>query len=155
MSDPKTVSDLPIDVSIRWANDQKLLQEAYPIIADSKSISQFTQKDVSSPASQSQLDLLLNVDNTSPTWALFSAPAGFFDQRKLLFTSRVLPLFKSEDDINNKIDRIISALDKNELEESLGEGREQKSLITMLEQLRTINKNLLFIMSRRNQYQKG
>jgi len=155
MSDPKTISDLPVDVSIRWANDQKLLQETHPIIADSKSIAQFTQKDVSSPASQSQLDLLLNVDNTSPTWALFSAPPGFFDQRRLLFTSRVLPLFESEELIDNKIQRITSALGKTELEESPRGVQEKESLINMLKQLIAINKNLLFIMSRRNQYQKG
>ncbi len=152
MSDPKTVSDLPVDVSIRWANDQKLLEETHPIIKDSRSISQITQKDVSAPANQSQLDILLDVNNTSPTWALFSPPLGFFDQRKRLFTSRVLPLFESEEQIDNKIQKVTSALDQED------EGKDshgKKALINMLKQLITINKNLLFIMSRRNQYQKG
>lgn len=152
MSDPKTVSDLPVDVSIRWANDQKLLEETHPIIKDSRSISEFTQKDVTSPAIYSQLDLLLEMSTTSPTWALFAPPTGFFDQRKRLFTSRVLPVFESEEQIDNKIQKVTSVLNQEDEEK---DSYEKKALINMLKQLITINKNLLFIMSRRNQYQKG
>ncbi len=153
MSDPKTVSDLPVDVSIRWANDQKLLEESHPIIADSKFISQFTQKDVSSPANASHLDILMDIDSTHATWALFSPPAGFFNQRRRLFTSRVIPLFDSEDLIDDKIQRVTSVLDEEEGHPKKNQDKE--ALIKMLRQLITINKNLLFIMSRRNQYQKG
>jgi len=155
MSDPKTVSDLPVDVSIRWANDQKLLEENHPIITDSKSISQFTQKDVSSPATASHLDILMDISSTHPTWALFSPPAGFFNQRRRLFTSRVIPLFDSEDLIDDKIQRITSATDQEEEEGHQQKKQDKEALINMLKQLITINKNLLFIMSRRNQYQKG
>jgi hypothetical protein len=155
MSDPKTVSDLPIDTSIRWANDQKLLEESHPIITDSKSISQFTQKDVSVPAPASHLDVLLDITSTHPTWALFSPPAGFFNQRRRLFTSRVLPLFDSEDLIDDKIQKVTSVLDQEEDKENSRGNQEKEALIKMLRQLIAINKNLLFIMSRRNQYQKG
>lgn len=160
MSEPKIVSDLPVDVSIRWANDQKLLEENHPIISDSKSISQFTQKDVSAPAPASQLDVLLNIESTHPTWALFSPPQGFFNQRRRLFTSRVIPLFDSEDLIDDKIQKVSSAFDKEEQnsdKERYDQKRKQEkeSLVKMLKQLIAINKNLLFIMSRRNQYQKG
>ena len=153
MSEPKIVSDLPVDVSIRWANDQKILEESHPIISDSKSISQFTQKDVSAPAPASQLDVLLNIESTHPTWALFLPPQGFFNQRRRLFTSRVIPLFDSEDLIDDKIQKVSSAFDKEE--ENPKGNQEKEALVKMLKQLIAINKNLLFIMSRRNQYQKG
>lgn len=152
MAESKNVSDLPLDVSIRWAEDQKLLEETKPIIADSGHISSITVKDVSAPSVFSQLDVLLDTRSLHPSWALFTAPKDYYNQRKRIFTSRILPLFDSEEKLDDKIQKINSLSDK---EEEKDRKKEREILVLMLQKLMELNKNLIFVLSRRNQYQKG
>ncbi len=152
MADPKTVSNLPVDVSIRWAEDQKFLEETRPMISEADYISSFTQKDVSIPTTFSQLEVLLNSQNLHASWAMFKAPKGFFDQRKRLFTSRILPFLDSDEQIDDKMQKINSLNDKEEDQE---EKERKRRLVEMLRVLLELNKNLTFVLSKRNQYQKG
>ena len=146
MAEPKIVSNLPIDVSIQWTKDQKLIEETRPIIAESDTISQFTQKDVTTPSIFSQVNLLLEI-RLPPSWASFVPPKGYFDQRRRLFTSRIAPLFDTEEQLDDKIQKVRAVSDE--------EKQHQETLILMLEKLMELNRDLTFVLTRRNQYQRG
>lgn len=156
MADPKTVSNLPVDVSIRWAEDQQFLEETRPMISEADYISSFTQKDVSTPSSFSHLELLLKSQALHSSWAMFKAPHGFFDQRKRLFTSSVLPFLESDEQIDDKLQKINSSLSTlGDKEEDQEEKERKRRLSEMLKVLMELNRNLAFVLSKRNQYQKG
>ncbi len=149
MVESKNVSDLPIDVSIRWAKDQKLLEESQPIIKDSATIPSHARAEVILPTSQSQIDLLLGLVNRHPTWALFQMPKGFSAQRRRLFTSRLIPLLESDEQQDALIARIEGVSDEEHQE------REKNHLLKLLKLLQTLNKDLIDIISRCKQYQRG
>lgn len=71
MVEPKTVSNLPLDVSIRWAKDQELLIQTQPTTQDADSIAKHAVSDVNLPTSQSQVEVLLGLYTRNPTWAAF------------------------------------------------------------------------------------
>jgi len=153
MAEPKTVSNLDIDVSIRWAEDQKMLQETRPIVAESQGISQHAQKDVTMPAAIPATKLLFGTNLIHPTWALFYAPAGFSDQKRRLFTSSIAPSLGSEEQCEEKIGKIkvMGGQDRDAAEED----PERKTFVKMLQLLMELNKNFFFAVSRLNQYKKG
>ena len=151
MVEPKTVSNLPIDVSIRWAEDQKLLEETHPMIKESGVIPQHARTEVIQPAPQSQIDLLLGLVGRHPTWALFQMPQGFANQGRRLFTSKLIPLLESDEQQDALVARISGVSD--EKDESVQ--REKGHLLQLLKLLQSLNKDLIDILSRCKQYQKG
>jgi hypothetical protein len=151
--EPKTVSNLPLDVSIRWAEDQKLLQETKPIIQESKGIRELVQTEVISPAPQSQIELLLNLAGLHPTWALFEMPPGYAKQRRRIFTSKLAACLVSDEQQDALISRIESAKGADEDKQMWEE--EKEHLMALLKLMNGLNKDLIDIISRCTQYQKG
>jgi hypothetical protein len=152
MVEPKTVSNLPVDVSIRWAEDQKFLEETRPILTESGLVPSHTQKDVLFPFVFSELDVLLGIRRVHPTWAHFIPPQGYQEQRRRLFTSRIAPSLGSEEDFDNKIQKVGAAGEK---EEEGHDKRETEILLRLLKMMLDLDKNLIFVLTRRTQYQKG
>lgn len=153
MVEPKTVSNLPLDVSIRWAEDQKLLEETKPIIQESRGISQQVQTEVISGKTQSQIEQLLNLSNLHPTWALFAMPPGFAKQRRRIFTSKLASCLGSDEQQDALISRIESATGEKDDEQAWQE--EKEHLMALLKLMNALNKDLIDIISRCTQYQKG
>ncbi len=151
MVEPKTVSNLPIDVSIRWAEDQKFLEETSPIIKESGVIPQHARTEVIQPAPQSQIDILLGLVGRHPTWALFQMPKGFTNQGRRLFTSKLIPLLESDE----QQDALVARISKVSDEEDESTEREKNYLLQLLKLLQSLNKDLIDILSRCKQYQKG
>jgi hypothetical protein len=91
MADSKTVSNLPLDVSIRWAEDQKILEETQSITRDSTMASTHAQTDVILPFKQSEVESLLGLATLHPSWANFQMPPGFHTLRRRIFRSQIAP----------------------------------------------------------------
>lgn len=153
MVEPKTVANLPLDVSIRWAEDQKFLEETRPITQEAGTIAQFAQTEVSLPSSQSQLATLLGLAALHPTWALFERPKGFVAQRRRLFTSQLVTFLGSDEQQDTLVTRIQGASGNDEDQESWQ--KEKDLLLQLMKLMQTLNKDLIDIVSRCKQYQKG
>ena len=153
MVEPKTVSNLPLDVSIRWAKDQELLTQTQPMTQDADSIAKHAVSDVNLPTSQSQVEVLLGLYTRNPTWAAFQMPKGFIGQRRRLFTSQLVGFLGSDEQQDTLITRIQGASgqeqDKDEWDQ------EKNLLLQVLKLMSVLNKDLIDIVSRCKQYQKG
>ncbi len=153
MVEPKTVSNLPLDVSIRWAKDQELLTQTQPMTQDADSIAKHAVSDVNLPTSQSQVEVLLGLYTRNPTWAAFQMPKGFIGQRRRLFTSQLVGFLGSDEQQDTLIARIQGATgqeqDKDEWDQ------EKTLLLQVLKLMSMLNKDLIDIVSRCKQYQKG
>lgn len=153
MVEPRTVSDLPLDVSIRWAKDQELLTQTQPMTQDADSIAKHAVSDVNLPTSQSQVEVLLGLYTRNPTWAAFQMPKGFIGQRRRLFTSQLVGFLGSDEQQDTLIARIQGATgqeqDKDEWDQ------EKNLLLQVLKLMNILNKDLIDIVSRCKQYQKG
>jgi hypothetical protein len=149
----KTVSNLPLDVSIRWAKDQELLTQTQPLTQDADSISKHAVSDVNLPTSQSQVEVLLGLYTRNPTWAAFQMPKGFVTQRRRLFTSQLVGFLGSDEQQDTLITRIQGASgeeqDKDEWDQ------EKNLLLQVIKLMSMLNKDLIDIVSRCKQYQKG
>lgn len=153
MVEPKTVSNLPLDVSIRWAKDQEILTQTQPLTQDADSIAKHAVSDVNLPTSQSQVEVLLGLYTRNPTWAAFQMPKGFVTQRRRLFTSQLVGFLGSDEQQDTLITRIQGASgeeqDKDEWD------LEKNLLLQVLKLMSMLNKDLIDIVSRCKQYQKG
>jgi hypothetical protein len=153
VTEPKTVSNLPLDVSIRWAEDQKLLEESKPIIRDSTIASNAAQTDVILPSKQSEIETLFGLSKLHPAWATFQMPPGFFFLRRRIFRSQLVPFLGSDEQQDSMITRIQSTTgegqDSDEWEE------EKKRLLKLFQLMHVLNKDLIDITTRCKQYQKG
>jgi hypothetical protein len=151
--EPKTVSNLPLDVSIRWAKDQEILTQTQPLTQDADSIAKHAVSDVNLPTSQSQVEVLLGLYTRNPTWAAFQMPKGFVTQRRRLFTSQLVGFLGSDEQQDTLITRIQGASgeeqDKDEWD------LEKNLLLQVLKLMSMLNKDLIDIVSRCKQYQKG
>lgn len=153
MVEPKTVSNLPLDVSIRWAKDQELLTQTQPITQDADSIAKHAISDVNQPTSQSQIEILLGLYTRNPTWAAFQMPKGFITQKRRLFTSQLVGFLGSDEQQDTLIARIQGATGQEEDKDAWS--LEKDLLLQVLKLMNMLNKDLIDIVSRCKQYQKG
>ena len=152
MAEPKTVSNLPADVSTRWATDQKLLEETRPFITEAGAIPLHAQKDVIFPSHVSELSILMGLQWVHPTWAMFYPPTGYQFQWKRLFTNQIAPQLGTDEQLEDKIQKITAVKNPGNREE---ESREQEALIKLLKLLQELDSQLTFALTRRDQYHKG
>lgn len=153
MVEPKTVSNLPLDVSIRWAEDQKLLEESKPIIRDSTMASNAAQTDVILPSKQSEIELLFGLSQLHPAWATFQKPPGFFFLRRRIFRSSLVPFLGSDEQQDSMMTRIQGV--KGDEQDNEEWEDEKKRLLKLLQLMQLLNKDLIDITTRCKQYQKG
>ncbi len=170
---PRTIDNLGVDVSTRYAEDQQWLDEK--IIKESRSIPSQTEINVSLPSFSSEVDTLLHSESTQHVWANFFAPDRYFEQRGRLFTFLMIPSLGSEEKKEAQTQKILAKLksivekrkaDKEkekkqkretwiEDKEAEEEEKEKKALTSLLETISLLDKFLIDINSRRSQYQKG
>ena len=153
MTEPKTVSNLPLDVSIRWAEDQKILEESKPIIRDSTMASNAASTEVILPANQSEIEVLFGLSKLHPAWATFQKPPGFFFLRRRIFRSQLVPFLGSDEQQDSMMTRIQGTKGDDQDHEQWEE--EKKRLVAMLKLMQLLNKDLIDITTRCKQYQKG
>ncbi len=170
---PRTIDDLGVAVSTRYAEDQKRYDSS--LIKESHAIPPQTSIEVTLPLSPSELDTLIQTAPLQLAWGSFLAPAFYAEQRKKLFTYQSIPSLGSEDRLESQTQKIQTKLhlieekvqkDKEEadkdpqkrrqLQQSLDqEEREKKILINLLNTIALLDKLIVDINSRRSQYHKG
>jgi hypothetical protein len=172
----KTIDNLGIDPSVRYAQDQEYLDRR--ITKDTSYISSQAQIEVSLPCFSSEFDHIFQTSLRNKEWAAFMNPPGFSEQKKRLFTFQVLPSLGTEETIQIHAQRLKDRLAKEEdkrrkkkkqrdsqeykqedaFEEDIQfQEAEQESvkLLRLIEIICNLDKILIEINSRRNQYQKG
>lgn len=170
---PRTIDNLGVDVSTRYAEDQKILDQT--LVKESRGISIDTGIEVTAPSFSNEVEALLQTQPTNVTWASFIPPAHYFEQRKRLFTHQMIPSMGSEDKQESQAQKILAKLQsmvekkvegpqekeeekrqKYEEERELEmEEREKKILSSLLNTVTLFDKLIIEINSRRSQYQKG
>ncbi len=172
MPEPRTIDNLGVEVSTRYAEDKRLFDEAF--IKEARAIPVQTEIEVTTPFFPSEIEALLHAQRTHIPWAFFSAPALYFEQRKRLFTYQLIPSMGSEDKNESQALKILAKLksmadervqrdkegkgkrelyeEEREIEE---EEREKKILTSLLNSIALFDKLIIEINSRRSQYQKG
>ena len=172
MVEPRTIDDLGVETSIRWAHDQAYLDQT--IMKESPFVSKQTSVDVSYPFFKSEFDLLFEIKQRHQQWANFLPPLSFGDQRMRLFTFQLAPSLGSEEFQQLQIQKIkdkVSASKKERDErkkagrtgeyawqderEEEEEQKESKTLVDLLEYIQVLDKLLAAINARRSQYSKG
>ena len=172
MAEPRTIDNLGVEVSTRYAEDRAVLDES--LIKEARGIPVQTAIEVTLPSYPSEMEALLQAQQTHVTWAQFIAPARYFEQRKRLFTFQLIPSMGSEDKKESQAQKILaklrSMIDEREEREKEGKGKrllfeaqqaleeEEKEKTTLTSLLNTISlydKLIIEINSRRSQYQKG
>jgi len=172
MVEPRTIDDLGIEPSIRWASDQEFLDQT--LIKESSFVSKQTIMDVSSPFFKSEFDLLFETTQRYQHWAYFFAPKEYLDQKMRLFTFQLIPSPGSEElqqaQIQKIKDRVEAIARKRKRKQEAGEAneyawqdkkeeedlqKESKTLIDLLEYIHELDTLLTAVNSRRSQYAKG
>jgi hypothetical protein len=169
---PRTIDNLGVDVSTRYAEDKRTLDEN--ILKEARAIPVQTEIEVTTPFFPAELEQLLQVRPTGITWASFPPPPLYFEQRGKLFTSQLIPSMGSEDRQESQVQRIQAKIQsmteqKTPKETALKdarqhyeqertheqEEREKKILVSLLDTIARFDKLIIEINSRRTQYQKG
>ena len=153
MTEPKIVSNLPLDVSIRWAEDQKILEESRPIIRDSTMAANNAQTEVILPSQQSEIDVLFGLAKLHPSWASFQKPPGFLFIRRRIFRSQLVPFLGSDEQQDAMMTRIQNT--RGDEKDSSDWEEEKNRLLNLLQLMQVLNKDLIDITTRCKQYQKG
>lgn len=170
---PRTIDNLGIDVSSRYASDQKELDRK--ILREARAIPKQAEIDVTSPYYESEFDLLFGGEKRNSPWAQFSRPKNYNDQRKRLFTYQLIPSLGPQEKTESQEKKILAHLQERaaEQQEREKEGqkretveweetqnlqekeKEQKILAQLLKNLIMLDKCMADITARRMQYQKG
>ena len=172
MPEPKTIDNLGLGPSVRWAQDQEFIDQS--LIKESPFVSSQTVVDVASPCFSSEFDLLFHVKQRFAPWSFFLSPPGYQFQTIRLFTYQVIPSLGSEDFISTQMqkirDKVSSSKKQRALKNQEGKGpeyawederendeeeRESKMLLNLLEYINTLDTLIAEINARRSQYSKG
>ena len=172
MVEPRTIDNLGLEPSVRWAQDQEYLDRT--LLKESPFVSLQTQIDVSSPFFSGEFDSLFQITQRYKSWAYFWAPKGYNEQKMRLFTFQVIPSLGTEEfqqaqmqKIRDKVDALKKQRAKRKESGEVGEygwedereedeeNRESKMLLDLLEYINGLDKLLAAINSRRSQYSKG
>lgn len=172
MVEPRTIDNLGLDPSVRFAKDQALYDRS--LIKESYYVSKQTEIDVLSPYFTTAFDSIFQMSQRHNPWAFFSMPEGYNDQKMRLFTFQVIPSLGLEEFQRNNIQKIRdfnerikkSKVKKKKGNKEKGEDWEEdqekekilsesKTLLKLLEYLLELDKLLQMINSRRSQYTKG
>lgn len=172
MVEPRTIDNLGIETSVRWAQDQKFLDKT--LIKESPFVTLSSRVDVAVPFFKSEFDSLFQTTQRFVPWALISSPKGYNLQLMRLFTFQTIPSLGTEEFLTAQIEKIKDKIDASKEERakrlSKGEGapyrwedtkeeedetRQAKTFTALLEYLQTVDTLLIQINSRRSQYSKG
>jgi len=158
---PRTIDNLGVDASIRYAKDQELYEAS--LIEESRLVPQKTEVSVVQPYILSDFEQFYSIGKTA-SWALFSPPPNFALYDKRLFSYLLIPSLgdyeKLEAD-SDKLESLENVLQKQEEgkeeseEEREKEEKDRQVLVALLQCITKLNKTLTLINSRRNQYQRG
>lgn len=172
MVEPRTIDNLGVETSVRWAEDQHYFDQS--IIKESPYITRATLIDVAIPFYKSEFDTLFQTTFRFAPWAALTAPQGFLFQKMRLFTYQAIPSLGSDELLSAQIqkirEKVEAAKEERAQNRAIGKGREypwedereeeeelrqSKTLIVLLEYIQMLDSLMTQINSRRSQYSKG
>ncbi len=155
---PRTIDNLGVDVSNRYARDQAMLDPTF--LEESKYIPTQTEVLVTSPHTPSEFDERFDTAKRNIPWAAFGAPPNYSVTKRRLFSYQIVPSLGSPEKQIEEFEKLktytapkkkkkSSTLDIRQAE------KEKNSLIHLFETVEFLNNQLVYINQRRNQYHKG
>lgn len=148
---PRTIDNLGIDSSIRYAKDKELLDPR--LIKDSQWVPSRTEVSVTRPYVPTEYEELFSLGKTVQ-WALFGSPPDFEAHVRSLFSYQLIPSlggYEKTDADMEKLEALEDALHK----ENKDQENERQKLLALLKCIKKLDKTLTLINARRNQYQRG
>lgn len=168
---PRTIDNLGIEASTRYAEDLKELDQK--LLIEARGIREQTEIDITHPFFLTELEILLEPQKQQ-TWATFIPPVGYFEQKKRFFVFQLISSLGSEEQHEKQVQKIISQLktlsrkkrnnqqgDQHQQGESDNDPekdyheKEKKTLVSVLQTIMYLDKEIQEINARRGQYHKG
>ena len=159
---PRTIDNLGIETSRRYARDQEQLEES-KLIEDSKFIPQKTEVFLLKPHFSPELqEYFLPTSQTK--WAVFDPPPEYTTLAGSLFTYQLIPSLgdsEKQDANTDKLEALEDTLSKHkqskkrDQQDQQEEEKERKTLLNLLKTIGRFDRTLQVINSRRNQFQRG
>lgn len=166
---PRTIDNLGIEVSTRYAKDLKELDQK--LLVEARGIQEQTEVEVTHPFFLTELEILFEPQKQQ-TWATFIPPQGYFEQKKRFFMFQLIPSLGSEEKHETQTQKILSLKtfsrkkrsDQQQEEEQESNHsdpekeyheKEKKRLISVLQTIMHLDKEIQEINARRGQYHKG
>lgn len=159
---PRTIDNLGIETSSRYARDKEL--QDTKLIEDSRFIPTKTEVSVLKPYVSLELQEYL-LPTSLTLWASFEPPPAALFSGRPLFSHTLIPSLggaeKQEEDMD-KLEALEDTLSKpfkdgrgQDQREQQEEEKERKILMELMKTIRKLDRTLEMINSRRNQYQRG
>ena len=163
---PRTIDNLGIEVSTRYAEDLRELDQK--LLVEARGIQEQTEIEITHPFFLTELEILLEPQKQQ-TWATFTPPKGYFEQKKRFFMFQLIPSLGSEEKHETQTQKIVSLKtfsrkkrDDQQQEESDHSDpereyheKEKKILVSVLQTIMHLDKEIQEINARRGQYHKG
>lgn len=156
-SKPRTIDNLGIDASIRYARDKELYA---PIsVEEAQVVSRKTEISVARPYIQSDFDEMFSSAKTV-IWALFSPPPESLSRENTLFSYQLIPSlgnYETQEDTEELLEDVLKRRqeERQSDKEKERDKREKQLIMDLLTNIEKIDKSIELINSRRNQYQRG
>lgn len=167
---PRTIDNLGIEASTQYAEALTKLDQELLIAA--RGIPEQTEIEITHPFFLTELETLLNVQKQQ-TWANFCPPKGYFEQKNRFFSFQLSPSLGPEEKHETQTQKIISQLkaftkkkrdgknkdgkqeeNRPDHEQEYHE-REKQTLVSVLQIIMYLDKEIQEINARRGQYHKG
>lgn len=172
-TESKTIDNLGIETSVRWARDQQNIDPK--LIRESHSVPIHTQVTTTEPSFSSQIEELFSFNKKNSAFAKFKPPKGFHSHQLAIFTYQIVPSMGSYEKQEMNKEKIAAM---KEEEERKGKKKKQKGkkkkeevftqmaaeseelkeievVTKMLEKIGMLDKYLSMINCRKEQYHKG
>lgn len=151
---PRTIDNLGIDASSRYAYDQEIYDAKF--IQESSVVSSKSEISVLKPYLPSDFEQIFGAKRTI-SWALFSSPPHLFSYGRSLFSYQLIPSLKKmeEEDLEEMVEDALQKRKRPSDQENEEEKKEKQLIVNLLQCIKVMDETLSIINSRRNQYQKG
>jgi len=149
---PRTIDNLGVESSVRYARDKEQLD--LNLISDSKWVAKQIEIAVTQPYVPSEFEKLFSAKPTIQ-WALFSAPPAYEAQTRALFSYQLIPSLGSNEKQEAETEKLMALKDAVNKDKDPKEDNQRQRLLAFFKVLEKLDKTLIFINARRNQYQRG
>jgi hypothetical protein len=166
----KTIDNLGIDSSIKYAENQTELTSAKQLTLGPSTVTKSAELQTATPIS-TEYDYIFQTTRRNKGWANFLTPPGYYQQGRTCFSFQTLPSIGSEEQILNLKQRLTDKVEKEKQKMQQANGSKQEILeetllfqktevdankiSKLLETIHTLDKILTDLNSQKNRYQRG
>lgn len=154
----RTIDNLGVDISNRYAEDRELFDES--LLKDARTVTSQISITTTTPSHPSEFDILFDLGKRQATWANFYAPPQYYASRRRLFAEQIIPQLGTPDKQETQLQRVeaVGNLEKTKLAlptEIEQVEQEKQILLKLLGNLNNLDQLLIAINGSRLQYHKG